>query len=143
MPLSVSQLQTRNRNKYQYILIIAVAFAQGSMDLCSLSYFYIYFYDLGCSPSTLSLIQGFSTLPWCFKPFLGYISDHVPFFGYKKKSYIFIVSVIEFFSHLMMFHFRFRTFGVLMVNILQIACLVFRNVIAGKALHSPPPRLPL
>ena len=132
MVLSVSQIQTRNKNKFHYAMIMAVAFAQGSMDLCSLSYFYIYFYDLGSPPSVLSLIQGFATLPWCIKPLFGYVSDHIQFFGYKKKSYLFVVSVVEFLSHLMMFHYRFGVFGVLFINVIQVGCLVFRNVVTGK-----------
>lgn len=132
MPLSVSQLQTRQIHKFHYLTICIVAFAQGTYDLCSLSYFYIYFYDLNCSPSFLSLLQGLAVLPWCFKPFLGYLNDHVPFLGYKKKSYLFVISIVEFLSHLIMFHFRLGLFGVLISQIIQIICIVFRNVITGK-----------
>ena len=113
MQLSVSQLNIRNVHRFHYLTICVVAFAQGSYELCSLSYFYIYFYDLNSSPTHLSLLQGIAVLPWCFKPFLGYLNDHVPLFGYKKKSYLFCVSVVEFFSHLLMFHCRLGLAGVL------------------------------
>ena len=117
MTLSVQQLKIRTDNRYNYLMVVLVAFTQGSMDLCSLSYFYIYFYDLGCSPSTLSLIQGLTTLPWCLKPFFGYLSDHIPFMGYKKKSYLFSASVIEFVTHMLMFRFRFGSGTVLLIQL--------------------------
>jgi len=132
MALSVSQLKIRERNKNKYAIIISIAFAQGAMDLCSLSYFYIYFYDLGCSPTILSLIQGLNALPWCLKPFLGYLSDNTPLFGYKRKSYIFFISALEFTSHILMFRIREGLHFVVLMQIVQTTCNVFRNVMAGR-----------
>lgn len=94
-------------NTQNYIMIVLIALVQGSLDLCNLSYFYIYLYDFKVSPSELAILQGIATIPWIFKPAFGFLSDHFKFLGYHRKSYIFVISLIEFFSHILIFKYRF------------------------------------
>ncbi|XP_040869251.1 folate-biopterin transporter 1, chloroplastic isoform X10 [Glycine max] len=35
-----------------------------------------------------AVISGFSALPWLVKPLYGFISDSVPLFGYRRRSYL-------------------------------------------------------
>ncbi|KAJ6897691.1 hypothetical protein NC652_024486 [Populus alba x Populus x berolinensis] len=35
-----------------------------------------------------AVISGFSALPWLIKPLYGFISDSVPLFGYRRRSYL-------------------------------------------------------
>ncbi len=119
-------------NTQNYIMIVMIALVQGSLDLCNLSYFYIYLYDLKVSPSELAILQGIATLPWVFKPVFGFISDHYKFLGYNRKSYIFTISLIEFFSHILIFKYRFGLGLVIFCQVLQVACIAFRNVIGGS-----------
>jgi BT1 family len=41
------------------------------------------------------LINGFVQLPWTIKPIFGFISDKLPIFGYRRKSYLIITTVLE------------------------------------------------
>lgn len=124
-------------NTQNYIMIILIALIQGSLDLCHLSYFYIYLYDLKTTPSELSILQGISILPWVFKPWFGFISDHFKFMGYHKKSYIFTVSLLEFSTHIIMFKYRFGLPLVIFCQVVQVGCVAFRNVIGGMILPHP------
>lgn len=119
-------------NSQNYIMIVLIALIQGSLDLCNLSYFYIYLYDLKTTPSELSVLQGISILPWVFKPWFGFISDHFKFMGYHKKSYIFTVSLLEFSTHILMFKYRFGLPLVIFCQVIQVGCVAFRNVIGGR-----------
>ena len=65
------------------------------MDLGALPIFYFYKDELKASPTKIALIQGISMLPWCIKPIFGFITDNFPIFGYKRKSYLILVSMIE------------------------------------------------
>eukprot|EP00746_Dinoflagellata_sp_MGD_P086681 gnl/MRDRNA2_/MRDRNA2_34331_c0_seq1.p1 gnl/MRDRNA2_/MRDRNA2_34331_c0~~gnl/MRDRNA2_/MRDRNA2_34331_c0_seq1.p1 ORF type:complete len:575 (+),score=55.76 gnl/MRDRNA2_/MRDRNA2_34331_c0_seq1:118-1842(+) len=46
------------------------------------------------SGPTLQVYKAVSTLPWCFKPVMGVLSDNFPIFGYNKRFYILIVSAL-------------------------------------------------
>lgn len=35
-----------------------------------------------------------SNIPWMVKPLIGFLSDGVPFFGYKRRSYLVAASVV-------------------------------------------------
>ena len=125
-------ITVETNNTQNYIMIILIALIQGALDLCNLCYFYIYLYDLRTSPSQLAILQGVATLPWVFKPLFGYISDHFKFLGYNRKSYIFTISLIEFTTHILMFKYRFGLPFVIFCQVMQVACVAFRNVIGGK-----------
>lgn len=44
--------------------------------------------ELDLSPAEASLIFSASSIPWLIKPLWGFISDSVPLFGYRRKSYL-------------------------------------------------------
>ncbi|PWZ04278.1 Folate-biopterin transporter 1, chloroplastic [Zea mays] len=55
---------------------------------------------LGCRGSGLVLrfrtavVSGFSSLPWLIKPLYGFISDSIPLFGYRRRSYLFLSGLL-------------------------------------------------
>lgn len=118
-----------------YVMVVLIALIQGSLDLCLLAYFYIYYYDHKASPSYLAALQGVAYLPWIFKPVFGQIAERFRFFGYNKKSYIFAISLLEFMMHTLIFKYRFGQWFVLICNVLQVACICFRNVIAESLIE--------
>lgn len=117
-----------------YIMIGLIALIQGTLDLCLLAYFYIYLYDHRASPCFLAVLQGIAVLPWVCKPLFGMLADRIKFLGYNRKSYIFAISLLEFGMHTLIFQYKFGLGFVITCNILQVACVVFRNVIAGRLL---------
>ncbi|KAL8105081.1 hypothetical protein AgCh_029028 [Apium graveolens] len=45
-----------------------------------------------------AVISGFSSLPWLIKPIYGFISDSVPLFGYRRRSYLILSGLLGAFS---------------------------------------------
>lgn len=36
----------------------------------------------------VAVLTGLSSIPWMVKPLYGFISDSVPLFGYRRRSYL-------------------------------------------------------
>lgn len=68
--------------------IVLVYFAQGILGLSRLAKEYFVKDELHLSPAEASLIFSASSIPWLIKPLWGFISDSVPLFGYRRKSYL-------------------------------------------------------
>ena len=114
-------------------LILTIAFVQGALDLGVLPLFYFYKDELNASPATISFINGMCQLPWCAKPLFGFISDSFPILGYRRKTYLMLVSMVEMSGFLYLALYANNVFQTGMIQVMQIACIVFRNVI-GEAL---------
>eukprot|EP00397_Hematodinium_sp_SG-2012_P033070 GEMP01035284.1.p1 GENE.GEMP01035284.1~~GEMP01035284.1.p1 ORF type:complete len:520 (+),score=78.03 GEMP01035284.1:38-1597(+) len=50
--------------------------------------------DLGMSADEVQLYTAIAISPWALKPVIGYISDTVPLFGYKRRTYVMATTVI-------------------------------------------------
>lgn len=74
--------------------IILVYFVQGILGLSRLAKEYFVKDELGLDPAAAQLIFTASSFPWLVKPLWGFISDSVPFFGYKRKSYLFFCGIL-------------------------------------------------
>jgi len=48
------------------------------------------------NPADVSVVSGIVSIPWILKPFYGIISDTVPYFGYRRKSYLIQFGFIAF-----------------------------------------------
>jgi hypothetical protein len=46
------------------------------------------------SPAQMASISGMISLPWIVKPLWGIISDSIPLFGYRRKSYLIILNIV-------------------------------------------------
>ncbi len=42
----------------------------------------------------MALLTGISSAPWVIKPLYGFLSDTVPIFGYRRRSYLIICGVL-------------------------------------------------
>lgn len=36
----------------------------------------------------VAVLTGVATIPWMIKPLYGFISDSIPLFGYRRRSYL-------------------------------------------------------
>ncbi|KAE9611260.1 hypothetical protein Lal_00011558 [Lupinus albus] len=70
------------------VAVAMVYFVQGVLGLARLAVSFYLKDDLHLDPAQTALISGFSTLPWLIKPLYGFISDSVPLFGYRRRSYL-------------------------------------------------------
>lgn len=78
---------------YEILTIAIVYFIQGLFSICGLALSFYYKDVLNISPAELSVISSISAIPWMIKPLYGFISDSIPFFGYKRKSYLILSGI--------------------------------------------------
>ena len=74
--------------------IVLVYFVQGILGLSRLAKDYFVKDELHLSPAEASLIFSASSIPWLIKPLWGFISDSVPLFGYRRKSYLILCGTL-------------------------------------------------
>uniref|UniRef100_A0A7S0MRD9 Folate-biopterin transporter n=1 Tax=Pyramimonas obovata TaxID=1411642 RepID=A0A7S0MRD9_9CHLO len=74
--------------------IILVYFVQGVLGLSRLAVSFFLKDELHISPSMMTVLTGISTIPWLVKPLWGFLSDSVPLFGYRRRSYLFLCGLI-------------------------------------------------
>jgi len=74
--------------------IALVYFVQGVIGLSRLAKDFYLKDELHLSPSETALILSISQAPWLVKPLWGFLSDSVPIFGYRRKSYLMICGAI-------------------------------------------------
>ncbi|RDY11813.1 Folate-biopterin transporter 1, chloroplastic, partial [Mucuna pruriens] len=70
------------------VAVAMVYFVQGVLGLARLAVNFYLKDDLHLDPAEAAVISGFSALPWLVKPLYGFISDSVPLFGYRRRSYL-------------------------------------------------------
>ena len=101
--------------------------------LADLAISYYFKEDLKLSPAEFSYIMGLTKLPWFIKPLWGYISDSYPIFGFRRKPYLIVISLIQSGLWLVMSSpFSMNLATVVIVIALIEVCVAFCNVIGGK-----------
>ncbi|GKV42444.1 hypothetical protein SLEP1_g49848 [Rubroshorea leprosula] len=70
------------------VAVAMVYFVQGVLGLSRLAVSFYLKDDLHLDPAETAVISGFSALPWLIKPVYGFISDSIPLFGYRRRSYL-------------------------------------------------------
>lgn len=74
--------------------IALIYLVQGLFGVCRLAISFYYKDTLHISPVQFTMISSISAIPWIIKPLYGFISDTFPFFGYKRKGYLVLSSII-------------------------------------------------
>ena len=49
---------------------------------------FLYKDELHLDPATVGMVMSIGTFPWVIKPVYGFLSDTVPLFGYRRRSYL-------------------------------------------------------
>ncbi|XP_014523940.1 folate-biopterin transporter 1, chloroplastic [Vigna radiata var. radiata] len=70
------------------VAVAMVYFVQGVLGLARLAVNFYLKDDLHLDPAEAAVVAGLSSLPWLVKPLYGFISDSVPLFGYRRRSYL-------------------------------------------------------
>ena len=81
-------------NQAEILAILLVYFVQGAIGLAGLARSFFLKDQLGLDPASSAAVLGFATLPWTFKPLYGFLSDSVPLFGYRKRSYLILSGLV-------------------------------------------------
>ncbi len=74
--------------------IATIYFVQGAMILSQLAVSFFLKDDLGLSPAEVASMVGITMIPWTIKPLYGLVSDGFPIFGYRRRPYLLISSVL-------------------------------------------------
>ncbi|KAF8060466.1 folate-biopterin transporter 1 [Scenedesmus sp. PABB004] len=72
----------------ELVAISMVYFVQGILGLSRLALSFFFKDDLAVEPAQVAVLVGLAGLPWVVKPLYGFISDAVPLFGYRRRSYL-------------------------------------------------------
>ncbi|KAF1787643.1 Major facilitator superfamily domain [Phytophthora cactorum] len=77
------------------VLITVVYVVQGFSSFTALAVNYFFKDNLGLQPTESQLLQMIVKVPWRVKPIYGILSDSLPLFGYHRKSYMMLCSVLQ------------------------------------------------
>jgi len=72
----------------ELLAIAMVYFVQGTLGLSRLAVTFTMKDQLHLDPATVTLVAGLGAAPWLVKPLYGFLSDTVPLFGYRRRSYL-------------------------------------------------------
>lgn len=72
----------------ELVAILLVYFVQGVLGLARLAVSFFLKDELSLSPAQVAALMGVAALPWVIKPVFGFLSDSVPLFGYRRRSYL-------------------------------------------------------
>ncbi|CEG48335.1 Major facilitator superfamily domain, general substrate transporter [Plasmopara halstedii] len=77
------------------VLSTIVYVVQGFSSFTVLAINYFFKDNLGLQPIESQLLHMITKIPWRVKPVYGILSDSLPLFGYHRKSYIMLCSVLQ------------------------------------------------
>ena len=86
--------------KPEIIAIMTIYFVEGAISLSYLARTFLLKDTLHLGPSENAALSGLFTLPWTIKPLYGFLSDSVPIFGYRRRSYLILAGIIGCVSYL-------------------------------------------
>jgi len=124
------KFSTENRMLF---VILIIAFTQGVVTLADLSVQYLYKDDYHMSPAEVSIASGITSLPWIIKPVWGMISDNIPLFGYRRKSYLLCLGLVGAFCWFGLSTFASAAIVGVVLLLIGSVCVSFNSVI-GEAL---------
>ena len=74
--------------------IALVYLVQGLLRLSSLAVFTLFKDELNMDPATVGFLTGVTAFPWLIKPLYGFLSDSVPIWGYRRRSYLILCGAL-------------------------------------------------
>lgn len=76
------------------LAIATIYFVEGALGLARLARVFLLKDELHLGPAEMSALTGLFALPWTIKPLYGFLSDGFPIFGYRRRSYLILASLI-------------------------------------------------
>ncbi|PWA82284.1 major facilitator superfamily protein [Artemisia annua] len=114
------------------IAVAMVYFVQGVLGLARLAVSFYLKDDLHLDPAETAVITGFSALPWLIKPLYGFISDSVPLFGYRRRSYLVLSGLLGALSWSLMASFVDGKYGATFCILLGSLSVAFSDVVVDS-----------
>ena len=120
----------------EILAIMTIYFVEGALGLARLAQTFLLKDELHFGPAEMSALTGVFALPWTIKPLYGFLSDGVPLFGYRRRSYLILAGILGCVSYLLLGNDFFGAFGenALQATIASLlissACVAFSDVVA-------------
>ena len=132
-PQSFPPQKTQGASTVEIYAILTVYFVQGALGLSRLALSYFYKDQLHLSPADMAALGGITTLPWVIKPLYGFLSDGVPIFGYRRRSYLVLAGAIGCMSWLALGFGTANTYTtVLLATVLGSASVAMSDVVVDS-----------
>eukprot|EP00898_Chlorokybus_atmophyticus_P001088 jgi/Chlat1/1980/Chrsp158S00126 len=74
--------------------IASVYFVQGVLGLSRLAVSFFLKDELHLNPADVALLTSIAAFPWMVKPLYGFLSDGLPLFGYRRRSYLVLCGLL-------------------------------------------------
>lgn len=118
---------------YEIYAILTVYFVQGALGLSRLALSFFMKDQLHLSPADMAALGGITTLPWVIKPLYGFLSDGVPIFGYRRRSYLVLAGAVGCLSWLALGLGSANTYStVLLATVLGSASVAMSDVVVDS-----------
>ncbi|CAA7049596.1 unnamed protein product [Microthlaspi erraticum] len=114
------------------VAVAMVYFVQGVLGLARLAVSFYLKDDLHLDPAETAVITGLSSLPWLVKPLYGFISDSVPLFGYRRRSYLVLSGLLGAFSWSLMAGFVDSKYSAASCILLGSLSVAFSDVVVDS-----------
>ncbi|KAH7447632.1 hypothetical protein KP509_01G114700 [Ceratopteris richardii] len=109
-----------------------VYFVQGVLGLSKLAISFFLKDDLHLDPAESAVISGVSAAPWLIKPLYGFLSDGLPLFGYRRRSYLVICGLLGAVSWTVMALFVTNKYGAAIAIISSSLSVAFSDVVVDS-----------
>ncbi|MCO5585659.1 hypothetical protein L7F22_039595 [Adiantum nelumboides] len=114
------------------IAIAMVYFVQGVLGLSKLAVSFFLKDDLHLDPAETAIISGVSAAPWLIKPLYGFISDGLPLFGYRRRSYLVACGLLGAMSWAFMAMFVDNKYGAIVAILSSSLSVAFSDVVVDS-----------
>ncbi|KAK9146634.1 hypothetical protein Sjap_006537 [Stephania japonica] len=114
------------------VAVAMVYFVQGVLGLSRLAVSFYLKDDLHLDPAETAVVSGVSALPWLIKPLYGFISDSIPLFGYRRRSYLVLSGLLGAFSWALMATFADSKYTAAFCILLGSLSVAFSDVVVDS-----------
>ncbi|PNX99473.1 folate/biopterin transporter chloroplastic-like [Trifolium pratense] len=112
------------------VAVAMVYFVQGVLGLARLAVSFYLKDDLHLDPAEAAVISGISAFPWLVKPLYGFISDSIPLFGYRRRSYLVLSGLLGALSWSLMAAFVDSKYSAAICILLGSLSVAFSDVVS-------------
>ena len=121
-----------NEPTLELFVILSVYFVQGILGLARLAVSFFLKDDLGLSPAQMGALTGIAAIPWIIKPLFGFLSDGLPLFGYRRRSYLILSGLLGSLSWLVLATMVNSVWGVTLTLLVTSLSVAVSDVIADS-----------
>ncbi|CAJ2630213.1 unnamed protein product [Trifolium pratense] len=114
------------------VAVAMVYFVQGVLGLARLAVSFYLKDDLHLDPAEAAVISGISAFPWLVKPLYGFISDSIPLFGYRRRSYLVLSGLLGALSWSLMATFVDSKYSAAICILLGSLSVAFSDVVVDS-----------